>query len=244
MARWPEDNPRALKAFYGDPGRGEVESQLVTVIPPFKMNYEGKPIKGIRFHRKAAPALRAALDQIWEHYGRDQKKIDALGISKFSGSYNHRLIRGSKTKWSNHAYGAAIDLNAGENGLYAKGNMPRPVIDAFEAQGAFWGGNYSGRKDPMHFEFCYRPERPVGFGDMAQVGDNGEDGGDAADGDEGDAPKTFWEKAKNWLLGGGGAAVSGLGYLGDVPPVVWFAIIAAGVFLVIYFNPPRWLRRR
>jgi hypothetical protein len=76
---------------------------------------------------------------------------------------------------------------------------------------------------------------PVGF--IAQPDDPGIEEGDGE-------PKTFWEKAKNWLLGGGGVAVSGLGWLGDVPPIVWFAIIGAGVFLVIYFNPPRWLRRR
>nr|WP_249817668.1 M15 family metallopeptidase [Bradyrhizobium sp. 147] len=63
------------------------------------------------------------------------------------------MVRGSKTKWSNHAYAAAIDLNAEENGLYAKGNMPQFVIDAFCRQGAMWGGWYKGRKDPMHFEF-------------------------------------------------------------------------------------------
>ncbi|MCK1689381.1 M15 family metallopeptidase [Bradyrhizobium sp. 145] len=27
---------------------------------------------------------------------------------------------GSKTKWSNHAYAAAIDLNAEQNGLYKR----------------------------------------------------------------------------------------------------------------------------
>lgn len=80
---------------------------------------------------------------------------------------------------------------------------------------------------------------PVGF--VSQP----DDGGDDWSADEGGSePKTFWGKAKNWILGGGGVAVSGMGWLGDVPPVVWFAIIAAGVFLVIYFNPPRWLKRR
>jgi len=31
--------------------------------------------------------------------------------------------------------------------------MPQLVIDAFKHQGARWGGDYRGRKDPMHFEF-------------------------------------------------------------------------------------------
>jgi hypothetical protein len=45
----------------------------------------GKPISRIRFHRKAAGALKTARDEIWEHYGRDQRKIDAFGISNTRG---------------------------------------------------------------------------------------------------------------------------------------------------------------
>lgn len=154
MARWPADNQTALLRFYGTPGP-DVERQLVPVVPPFQMFYDGKPIKSIRFHKKAAPALAAALKEIWEHYGRDQKKIDALGISKYAGAYNPRKVRGSDTKWSNHAFGAAIDLNAEENGFgKGHGSIPQPVINAFKRQGARWGGDYRGRTDPMHFEFC------------------------------------------------------------------------------------------
>src|SRR5665811_1477327 len=148
----PKDTQPARNAFYGDPGTGEVQSRLVPVVPPFAMYYDGRKIKSIMFHRKAADALLAALNEIWDGCGNDQDKIDAAGISKYAGAYNHRMVRGSNSKWSNHAYGAAIDLNAEENGLYAKGNMPQPVIDAFCRQGWMWGGWYTGRKDPMHFE--------------------------------------------------------------------------------------------
>ncbi len=152
MTAWPKDNQTARNAFYGDPGRGEIPSQMVPVYPPFAMYYDGKRIKAIQFHKKAAGALLAALTEIWDYCGHDQSKIDAAGVSKYAGAYNHRLVRGSTTKWSNHAYAAAIDLNAAENGLYAKGNMPQFVVDAFCRQGWMWGGWYTGRKDPMHFE--------------------------------------------------------------------------------------------
>lgn len=152
MIAWPKDNQTARNAFYGDPGKGEIPAQMVPVYPPFAMYYDGKRIKAIQFHKKAAPALMAALTEIWDYCGHDQSKIDAAGVSKYAGAYNHRLVRGSTTKWSNHAYAAAIDLNAAENGLYAKGNMPQFVIDAFCRQGWMWGGWYTGRKDPMHFE--------------------------------------------------------------------------------------------
>lgn len=154
MPTWPKDNQAARNAFYGDPGKGQIASQMVPVVPPFAMYYEGKRVKAIQFHKKAAPALLAALNEIWDYCGRDQAKVDAAGVSKYAGAYNHRKVRGSATKWSNHAYAAAIDLNAGENALgVSKGTMPQFVVDAFCRQGAMWGGWYSGRPDWMHFEF-------------------------------------------------------------------------------------------
>ncbi len=154
MTKWPKDNQAARNAFYGDPGRGQIGQQMVPVVPPFAMYYEGKRVKAIQFHRKAAPALLAALNEIWDYCQRDQARIDAAGVSRYAGAYNHRKVRGSKTKWSNHAYAAAIDLNAGENALgVKKGTMPQFVVDAFCRQGAMWGGWYRGRPDWMHFEF-------------------------------------------------------------------------------------------
>lgn len=153
MSKWPRDNQAELIRFYGDPAK-TVWGQLVNVSPPFKMYYDGKLLKGVKFHRKAAPALEAAFEKIWDYYGQDQDKIDELGISKTAGTYNPRKVRGSATKWSNHAFGAAIDINAEENGFNMAGNIPRPVIAAFKSEGARWGGDYSQRKDPMHFEFC------------------------------------------------------------------------------------------
>lgn len=154
MIRWPLDNQTALIAFYGNPATGEVARQLVKIVPPFQMYYDGRPLKTLSFHQKAAPALKAALDEIWEKSGRSQALLDKEGISNCAGTYNPRKVRGSATKWSNHAYGAAIDLDAKDNGLGQKGDMPQFVIDAFKRQGARWGGDYRGRKDPMHFEFC------------------------------------------------------------------------------------------
>jgi lysozyme family protein len=137
---WPKDNENALIAYYGRPGE-EVESQLVPVVPPFRIVNEGKPVSKIMFHRKAAPALLAALNEIWEAYGKDQNKIDAARVSIYDGAYNKRKISGSD-RWSNHAFG----FNTGH------GTMPQIVIDAFKRQGWRWGGNYKGRTDPMHFE--------------------------------------------------------------------------------------------
>ncbi|WP_296741469.1 M15 family metallopeptidase [Mesorhizobium sp.] len=252
MTKWPRDNQADLIAFYGTPGP-DVERQLVNVVPPFRMTYEGAPIKAIRFHRKAAAALEAALREIWDHYGHDQKRIDALGISKYAGTYNPRKVRGSATKWSNHAFGAAIDLNAAENGFGAgHGTMPQPVIDAFKRQGARWGGDYRGRTDPMHFEFCDATgypgvARPVALVDAPQVDGDGDQGGDDSTDFSAQRKPTFLKRALQWL--GAGGSLSFLGYLTSwqvVAILCGFSLIVSG--LIVWFfgaaNVRAWVARQ
>jgi len=85
---FPKDTMAAKCAFYGDPrgpyGVNEkwLQANVIRVVPPFQMNYAGKPIKSISFHKKAAPALSAALQSIWAACGKDQKKVDAAGLSE------------------------------------------------------------------------------------------------------------------------------------------------------------------
>lgn len=153
MFSWPKDSEAALIAYYGMPGP-EVERQLVKVIPPFQMYYDNKPLKHLLFHRKAAPALSQALEVIWQASGRSQAKLDRDGVSSTAGTYCKRKISGS-SRWSNHAFGGAIDLDAERNGFgKGKGTIPQYVIDAFDSVGFRWGGRYRGRTDPMHFEAC------------------------------------------------------------------------------------------
>lgn len=267
MSRWPADNQSALLAFYGTPG-AQVEAQLVPVVPPFKMYYEGRPIASIKFHRKCAAALSAALQEIWEHYGKNQSKIDSLGISRYNGAYNPRYIRGSTSKWSNHAYGAAIDLNAESNGFGAgHGNIPQPVIDAFKRQGARWGGDYHGRTDPMHFEFCDAgPQvvKPLAMVDTPETDsdiadDNTADTETTAvvpndatpaeteqhvqDSAERDAePRTSWLKRKwkglsGWAFGGGATGL--LGYLTSPWAIVavFGCLLVIAILVVLFMGP-------
>lgn len=237
MARWPHDDPASLAAFYGDPDKGEPGRHLVPVVPPFRMYYDGKPIGAIQFHRKAAPALKAALDEIWEKCGKSQARVDAAGVSVFSGAYNPRKIRGSATRWSNHAYGAAIDFDAEHNGFNTgHGRMPDFVVAAFKRQGALWGGDYRGRTDPMHFEFCSREPvvRPVGL--------MGDGHGDEPDDDPPAAPAApsaggFFSRVRNWVT----TAFTGGGFLGLGALTEWkiaallFGFILLGMLLSLGF---------
>lgn len=76
--------------------------------------------------------------------------------------YAERTIRGSATTVSNHASGTAIDLNAtcwplgSEPSVNLTARQIATVREIVAVAGGTvrWGGDYSGRKDPMHFEIA------------------------------------------------------------------------------------------
>lgn len=161
---FPQDDAAALKHFYGDPAANEPGKRLVDVKPPFVLYYGTQHVTHLGFHKLAAPALQRAFDKIWAYYHEDQKVLDKLEISNYSGAYAHRLVRGSDSKWSNHAYGAAYDMDAEGNELgREKGTIPYPVVAAFKSEGFSWGGEYKHRKDWMHFEACNRGDPVLTF---------------------------------------------------------------------------------
>jgi hypothetical protein len=150
MPQWPHDDTAALSDFYGPPG----QPPLVQVVPPWQMTYEGQPIDHVEVHTKCASALQAAFTDIWAGCHQSQAEADAAGVSRYSGIFNPRRIRGSN-RWSTHAWACAIDLDASNNPLWqAAGRFPEFVINAFKKQGAFWGGEFIHRPDPMHFQFA------------------------------------------------------------------------------------------
>lgn len=154
MYTWPKDVTLAKNAFYGDfLKKGWQDLNLMHMFPPFPMYYEGEILKhGIAVHRRIMPALSTIFEEVWNACDRDHDKINATGISDFGGCFNIRRIAGSNN-WSNHSWACAIDLSPGTNGYNMKTTLAEMVIGAFKRQGARWGGDYHGRKDPMHFEF-------------------------------------------------------------------------------------------
>jgi len=82
-------------------------------------------------------------------------------LKRFSGAYNRRRIAGTD-RISAHAYGIAIDLDASLGDYWRwsrnkrwKNQIPKQIVDAFEASGFIWGGRWY-HYDTLHFE--YRPE--------------------------------------------------------------------------------------
>lgn len=170
MTSWPLQ--KDCDRFYGNPrganggpsAKWESEN-LVSIRPPYRMTYAGKPITGIRVHKKCAESLKRVLNRIWESAGKDQATVDRWGASIYGGAYNYRLMRGGNAL-SMHSWGCAIDLDPARNGLGDQtphfANVPE-VLDAFAAEGWEWGGDWS-RRDGMHWQASWTRARPARVG--------------------------------------------------------------------------------
>lgn len=130
---------------------GWASENIVACVIPQLIGIPGAPKDGkVWLHRKAQKQL-LALFAAWE-------AAKLLGrIKTWDGLYNPRLVRGSTTSLSNHAYGTAMDLCARWNGLgvtppaVGQPGSVRELVPLAEQYGFFWGGNFD-RHDGMHFE--------------------------------------------------------------------------------------------
>jgi hypothetical protein len=81
-----------------------------------------------------------------------------LMVPGWCWGFGCRAIRGSYIP-SNHSWGLALDINAPVNPLGATHwEIPNWVGALWNQYGFRWGGDYSGRKDAMHFEFMGTPK--------------------------------------------------------------------------------------
>jgi hypothetical protein len=129
-------------------------------------------------HRDVARAVVGAFRELYSSGFpiRRMVPVDAYGGSDFrsieadnTSAFNCRYVDGT-TRWSEHAYGRAIDINPIENPYIGCGKVYDPrmapyvdrskrkkgmvtpaVVRAFRSIGWGWGGDWSGTKDYMHF---------------------------------------------------------------------------------------------
>ena len=146
---WPLEANAA--SFFGYPPN---LTQIETPYPLHLFSGNGQLVHQVTCNMKVAASLRRIFAAILAHYGSTEA-LDGTSPDIFDGIYNDRPVRGQSTGHSMHAYGAAIDLDAEHNVLGAThGAMPPAVVAIFKAEGWRWGGDYTGRKDWMHFEAC------------------------------------------------------------------------------------------
>lgn len=108
------------------------------------------------------------MEPIERYGGSDFRSIEADNTSAF----NCRFVDGTR-RWSEHAYGRALDLNPIENPYVSRGGTSShpgsrpyldrsraqagvvragdPVVRAFAAAGFGWAGAWAGAKDYQHF---------------------------------------------------------------------------------------------
>jgi hypothetical protein len=108
----------------------------------------GVPILGaVTCHRAMIAPLRRAL-------GRLQRQ----GLSRlvdrgdYAGCFAARRIADSGSL-SLHAWGLAVDINAGANPQGSRPRQDRRLVRAFESVGFTWGGRWPTAPDGMHFEW-------------------------------------------------------------------------------------------
>ena len=131
-------------------------------------------------HRDVARAVVGAFRELYSAGVpiRRMAPVDAYGGSDFrsieadnTSAFNCRYVDGT-TRWSEHAYGRAIDVNPIENPYVSGGRTShvasRPylvrsrrlpgmaveggaLVRAFDRIGWGWGGRWSGAKDYQHF---------------------------------------------------------------------------------------------
>ena len=106
-------------------------------------------LSGLRFHKSVAPQFIALFKAV------ASKVIKPLSNS---GTFVARTLTNHDDRLSNHALGSAIDLNGadnpynGEQAKRGKAGSVAEIADACADFGIYWGGWYTKRKDPMHFE--------------------------------------------------------------------------------------------
>ena len=143
--------------------------------------FDGKPHDGeLVVHAEHADDVVSAFEAIYrarfpieqmrlvDEFGADDDRSMAANNTS---AFNCRSVAGSQ-RWSEHAYGRAIDINPVQNPYVTRGDVQPPagaahtdrssaapgmitaggpVTKAFAAIGWGWGGTWSSGKDYQHF---------------------------------------------------------------------------------------------
>lgn len=147
-------NYAEVKSIFGDPletGWSNANLGFCEVAPTLKVFpiKKGSTVRGFYCHKLLISVFQRVFEDIVLSGLTDE-------IKSFDGCFNIRKIRGSSTTMSLHSWAIAIDLNYKGNELgNPQPDMDPRIIDIFEKNGFYWGGNFK-RRDGMHFEYFNR----------------------------------------------------------------------------------------
>lgn len=121
---WPKMDEVSMTAFYGKVGTSQVTLDLPY---PMRIAWDTTSTVGkITCHQKVHDSLGRVLAEGLKQYG-NIKTLTELGLDLFGGCLNVRKQRGG-TKWSIHAWGAALDIDPLNNQL--KWGRDKATLDA------------------------------------------------------------------------------------------------------------------
>jgi hypothetical protein len=151
---WPTE--AQCPKFYGKMGENQTQ-----IVLPYPMVLDWAPttrITKLTCHEKVADAMLRVFTKLKGEYG--EEKLHELGIDQFGGCLNVRLKRGSKSAWSIHSWGCAVDLDADRNMLKETKRTARfarpeylPMWKIIEGEGAVSYGR-ARDFDWMHWQFA------------------------------------------------------------------------------------------
>lgn len=145
--------PSTLKALFGSPMESYGPECRPVRNPALKRRIVTQSVGPFRVTGLdlAVASLKRVMEAIRIHAPEAYAQIGSAGM------LCARLIRGSKTKVSNHSWGTAVDLTfAGELDERGDGKCQIGLLRVyphFHAEGWFWGAGFP-REDAMHFELA------------------------------------------------------------------------------------------
>lgn len=141
---------------WGDPKSSTYRKKIVPIF-----------VDGAKFnvHKDVASIFHHFLTRLVQenNYSLDEVYDDWSFIVRPVRGYEDEYERTGDMRYlSNHSWGLAVDVNATKNPMHSRLKTDLPVgwvKDNIGRYGLAWGGNYGGRKDPMHFEFMGTPKK-------------------------------------------------------------------------------------
>lgn len=147
MLEFVPDGYDQIIEVYGDPFAKDFARQLELFLFPYPLLYLGREVLRGYAHRLAVPHFQAALELVLARGLREQ-------VVNYAGIYAKRSKRGQVGYISTHSWGIAIDLEAERFGLGSTERFSPEVCSCFYEVGFTYGGDFDGRKDPMHWQLC------------------------------------------------------------------------------------------
>lgn len=138
-----------------------MSAQVMIIIPKYGLPDEAYQLKyctvwDVQKDFPWFPASRIMInkefkDKLFNAFTNLEKANLQGEIKTFDGCFAQRPVRG-KSVQSLHCWAMAIDINAATEKLaQEKTNFSAQFITIMLAAGLFWGGNWTSRKDSMHF---------------------------------------------------------------------------------------------